>query len=504
MRRSNRGHNVSPREHGSGIAHMKRLIFSLCVFCIAACAPAKMPSAGNVLPVVVVTVNPAPNQTFAGFGTSLTNTDDDFQKLTPAVRESISNMVWHDLNFKILRLWFNPTVYLANPNKPDLSEFRRKYVESGIISLAMKQGCTTLLLAPNDVPPQFGRPKSKLHPDYAEFTDAGVTAYAQVIAQAIRQIRDETGIQINATGVLNEPNDRPVRFTEAQWPVIVKALRAQLDSRGLTNVSIIGPEASSCDDTAFQMVDAIKKDPEAWAALKGISTHTYNMGATDTVVRRIAGSNKSYWQTESSTPGPENLGDTVKAASSAARILSDLNHGVTHWIWFIGYEQQDAADNGTRLIRFDASKATGVPAKLYKYFYIQQLSSAFPPGSVAHQCTSSTEGSMTWTYGTKPNVLCAAAQRADGSWAIGLINYTSKQFADPHLSSWERSQSGQNAKTLTVTVKIPALANAGSTTFYVHSSDESKPNVDAGRVVAKNGVLTVTLTPLQMLTLSTK
>ena len=51
----------------------------------------------------------------------------------------------------------NPTVYSANPNQLDLSVFKSNYIDSGIISLALSQGCTTLLLAPNDVPPRFVR-----------------------------------------------------------------------------------------------------------------------------------------------------------------------------------------------------------------------------------------------------------------------------------------------------------------------------------------------------------
>lgn len=451
---------------------------------------------------LTVTVHPEPQQAFAGLGVSEMNFDGRFQQLSSANKAALCKAIWTDLNAKSLRLWCSPATYLAEAQKPSIADFKQHYIESGIVPLAKLNGCTTLLLAPGDVPDRFAAAGGG--GDFRTFTDAGVLAYARLLADFILQVKTETGVQINATGILNEPNDRPIRFTSSQWPVIIKALRAELDSRGLTAVAIIGPEAASCDDVAYGMVDAIKADPAAWASLSGIATHTYNMGATDGMKQKIVGSGKSYWQTESSTPGAENLVSALNAASSAGRLISDLNHGVSHWIWFIGFEQNDPSDNGTRLMKFDAANPDAPAQKFYKYYYLQQLSQAFPPGAVARLCTSSTESSMTWTYGLKPMLIATAAQRPDGAVSVALVNYTSSLFGDKSLSSWERSQGGQLAKTITVTLKIDALAGVSSTTFNVRRSTDVKPNYDAGTVTAKRGLVTLMLKPLELVTLTSR
>ncbi len=451
---------------------------------------------------ITVTVRAQPQQAFAGFGISEMNFEGRFQQLTAANKALISKNIWVDLNFKHLRLWCSPAKYLANPSKPSIADFKAHYIDSGIISLAKQQGCTTLLLAPGDVPSSYAVTPTTTKYNYKNFSDAGVLAYAKLLANFIAQVKAETGVQITATGILNEPNDRPIRFTNGQWPVVVKTLRSELDKRGLNSVVIIAPEAASCDNVAYAMVDAIKSDAIAWSNLDGIATHTYNMGATDTMKAKIAGTKKSYWQTESSTPGPENLGNPLNAASSAGRFISDLNHGVSHWIWFIGFEQNDPADNGTRLMKFDATHPDAPPDKFYKYFYIQQLSRAFPPGAVARQCTSSSEGTMTWTYGKKPMLLATSTQSADGTISVAMVNYTSDKFGSWSLSSWDREQGGQLGRTINVTLKIEALANVSSKTFNVRRSTDTKPNYDAGTLTVRNGVATLSLKPLELVTLT--
>jgi len=37
---------------------------------------------------------------------------------------------------------------------------------------------------------------------------------------------------------------------------------------------------------------------------------------------------------------------------------------------------------------------------------------------------------MTWTYGKKPKLIAAAARNADGTWAVGLANFTHASFTD--------------------------------------------------------------------------
>ena len=58
--------------------------------------------------------------------------------------------------------------------------------------------------------------------------------------------------------------------------------------------------------------------------------------------------------TESSENGQENTGDGKLPYVTASRFLNDLNHGATHWVWFIGFYREgvEAKDGKTKLVNF--------------------------------------------------------------------------------------------------------------------------------------------------------
>jgi O-glycosyl hydrolase len=442
-----------------------------------------------------ITIAGRPRQTFAGFGTSLTNFHGQFDRLKPEVRDQVSAAVWKDLNFKILRLWWSPAEYHKSG---ELGEFKKRYVDSGIIALAKKHGCTTLLLAPNEVPQAFAAPKIEETDSFTYFADEHLASYAKLLADFIAKAK-AAGVTFNATGVLNEPNDRPIRFSIVQWPLMVTALRAELDARGLKDVAIIAPEAASADGWAEDVFDVLRKDDDAWQAVGAVATHTYNMGATGTLMRKSGG--KPYWQTESSTPGPERdaAAEHVNAATSMARAIGDLNHGVTHWLWFVGYEQTDDTDNGTRLIRFDSTKPDGAVYRSAKYDWFKQLSDTIQPGATIHATSHRGTKKVEFTYGRKPELLAIGARNPDGTWGIALVNYTSDRFAD--LNDDERNQAGPDpGRTLELTIKVSGL-KGDSARFAVRRSNEKARNAEDGVMEATNGFLKVKVAPLELVTL---
>ena len=101
---------------------------------------------------VTVDVAAGERQTFGGLGASVGNWSGTYQKMTPAQRTQMSKLLWHDLKFNTLRLWFNTDQYAATPGAHDMTEFARQYLDSGLIADARKQGVTTLLLAPEHLP----------------------------------------------------------------------------------------------------------------------------------------------------------------------------------------------------------------------------------------------------------------------------------------------------------------------------------------------------------------
>lgn len=466
-------------------------------------APApQAPAQAEAAQSITVTVAPGARQAFGGLGTSIGNWGRDYQKLSAAERLSLSKMLWGDLKMKTIRLWQNLNEFQAEPGAHDISDFRARYIDSNLIADAQAQGVTNILLGPDAMPAHLKAKREGGGADYA-LRDDSIEAYGAVIADFIKQVRDEAGVVITATGVQNEPNDLD-RISPEQMPRVIKALRAALDARGLKQVQIIGPEAANVDGIFYDTLDRIKADAEAWKALDGIASHSYGMAATDEAAKRIAGAGgenlKPYWQTESSANGAEAPGDAIQAASLAARFLSDMNHRVTHWVHFLGFEAPDPNDNATRIIAYQAAPLR--PVVFQKYFYYRQLARTFDVGAAFRQSQSSLEGEMTWTYGPKPRVTVAAARNPDGSWGIGLSNFTAPDFLEvPKENNGGDFFNGYRARTFEVTVEVPELAQAGTMRFELRRSNATINDQAQQIVLMKNGRATVTLNPLDLVTL---
>lgn len=318
----------------------------------------------------------------------------------------------------------------------------------------------------------------------------------------ICEIQNKYGIKINATTIQNELNTaHDARFLPEQVVASVKAMRKTFDERGLNKVKVLGPETASCDGVAYKMVEALKADAQAWKDLDGLCTHSYNMAITDRMVDMIKGAGKEYWQTESSVPGPEEAGDVKRASMLAHTALSDLNHYVTYWIHFISIIGHDPRDNGARLGRFHKDRdGDDWLVVHYKYYYMKQLAKAFDPGAKVRRVITGKGRTMTWTYGKKPKIAAAVAQNKDGSWTLAVSNHT----LEPEMigpGKFNLDNSGRPSESFEVTFEVEELAQTDTMQFNVVRSSASVTGRSEKPAIMKNGKLTVTIDPLELVTL---
>lgn len=455
---------------------------------------AACPAQAQTAPVpLTITVRPGPRQVFSGLGASIfpwTPAAVYNQQVTPAQTRQMARLLWHDARLRSVRLWIHP-------GEEPVAYYVDGYVGTHKLPDALAAGATDLILAPDHIPPAMNDGHGYIRGD-------AIPQYAALLAGFIADFKARTGILINRCGALNEPNDRPVKPSDAQWPVLVKALRAALDSRGLQAVGIVAPESANCGADAYAAVDSIHADPAAWRDLAGLATHSYNNAATEDMAQRRGG--KEYWVTEAGgiTDSDEAAGDRLQAASAASHFLNDVNHGVTHWQFFIGAEYADPAGNTDRLLKYDP-KTAAQPfhlTVLQKYYSLRQLSGAFDIGAVFRHSLSSLDGEMTCTYGKKPRINAAAAKNPDGSWAIGLSNFTAPNFSDADdPQSFPLHNSGYHAQVYTVTVRVAELAKVPALRFTVHRAGSAIPAIPA-MLVMRHGVLTVpSVGPLDLVTL---
>jgi hypothetical protein len=426
-----------------------------------------------VTTTVQLSVAATARQELLGFGCSLT---EDLLPLPDTVRADMFNRVFRGLDMNVLRLWMasgkNKTVAAMK------ARFYASYVDNGIIADAQKHGVTTLLLAPargEDPPPE------------------PMAEYAQKIAAFIQDVRTERGIKIAVTGIANEPSG----FKPAQLAEAVRRLRAELDARDLTDVAIIAPEWANNDGWALKAIAGIRAAPAAWAALRGIATHSADMAATPQFPAMIAGTDKQFWITEVDDNGREGPADANLAATTVARFFNDLNHGATHWIYFIGFHQRPDVtrgdDDATKLMVFDRKTRTLI-AHL-KYDWMRQVRTAFPNGSRVYPLQAQPGGNLVYTYGQKPCLNAAAARRPDGRWSLGVVNLTGVTGARMASAKFHPAAECQVGWT------VPALVTRGDVEFEVYRSSADKRFESAGRVVMHRGQLTIGLPPRELATL---
>jgi hypothetical protein len=418
-----------------------------------------------------LTVGDQPRQTFQGFGFSFEQ-DNPYPTLSSSRRAEVDQLLFQDLSPDIIRLWYGPG---------DPAPIRDFYLDSGLIESARAGGVTEFLLGPWTY---LGDPDQ----------------HARQIAADVRVIREDYGVEITATGVLNEPEGGPGEHkylpVEHYVPLAI-ATRRELDQAGQGDVVALGPEFASADDLAAGWLDVVEADPEALAAVDGFATHSYNMAATPALGARVLAKGKSYWMTEAGGGGGDGSAefDYRFAASLSSRFLNDLNNGVTHWVWFVGLGE-GTSDVYQKLVMCEGYCGnTGRIYVNYGYHHAKQILAAFPPGTVLHHVGSDLDGypDMTWSYGAKPPLHAAAGMRPDGRLALAVVN-------DTVGGGWEHGSWDEPAN-YEVFLDLGALVGPGALTFDLCRTD-TEVQVDCGEtVVATDGRLTLPVTSMELITL---
>ncbi len=438
----------------------------------AACGPTETtaPAPPQAPGSATLTVGTEPQQTFAGFGFSIEQ-GNPYSELSDKRKAQVDKLLFDDLNTRILRLWYTTG---------DPAPFRDDYKASGIIADALRHGVTELLLAPGTY---LGNPEEQ----------------ARAIAADILTMRNDYGIKITTTGVINEPgaSDRKVVPPKDFVPLAL-AMRRELDARGLQDVKVIGLEWPSADDNPRKWFDAVAANPQALAATAGLATHSYGMAANPELAQRVLDHHKQYWMTEAGGGDFDGSAEFAYAFATtvSSRFLNDLNEGVDHWVWFIGMSE-GTRDVYQKLVMCEGRCAnTGRIYKNYTYHHVQQITTSFLPGTVLRHVTSNLPHfrDMVYTYGPKPPLEAAAGVRPDGRWVLAVVNDTTT-LSDPPRATWDPPAP------YTVTFEVPELAKVPSLTFDLCRTNAEVARKCTETLKLEHGKATFEVQSLELITL---
>ncbi len=368
----------------------------------------------------------------------------------------MANLVYPGLGSNILRMWLGPDKDLA------LLQFYR----DRIVPEAKLKGVTIFLLAPS---------KGEQKPN--NYTDWGNS-----VADYVKWAKDN-GLEITTTGMNNEPSlctCDPNGWQFSGINTAVKAMRSRLDSYGLNSVGIIAPEGANADNWLYDSFVALKNDPQAWNSLQGVASHSYSNATREEHGAFALAGGREYWMTESSDNGQENAADPVHPYQSVARYLNDLNHGITHWVWFIGYYRNVSTegDGKTKLVNYDPT--TDIVTAWPKYWYYRHVNSVFSKGTVLRRSTSPTAGNMNRSDSDISNVNVAVGKRTDGKLVAAITSAINQP----------------------VTLNLAELAGSGNISFAVIKSSLGNYQQPFGAVTAVNGNMTIQMAANQLVTLT--
>ena len=129
-----------------------------------------------------------------------------------------------------------------------------------------------------------------------------------------------------------------------------------------------------------------------------------------------------------------------------------------------------------------------------------------PPshGAAFRRPTSSMDKLMVWSYGRKPRVTVAAAENPDGTWAVGLSNYTHTPVSEDARDFYKQN-AGYPTEAFEVDLGIDELSGAGTVEFAVTRSgpdgDAMREAAGAGTVTMRDGRVKLQVHPLELVTL---
>ena len=174
--------------------------------------------------------------------------------------------------------------------------------------------------------------------------DDSYDAFATYLTEVVKHFRDSWGITFRTLEPLNEPNaswwtangnQEGCHFGASNQQTIIKAVAAQLASKGLTATTVAASDENSLDD-AYNIMRAY--DTASLAAMTQMNAHSYS-GSRRAELRTLATMKaKRLWQSESGPLNATLADDTEAAIFMAGRIITDLRDMQPEaWVdWQIG------------------------------------------------------------------------------------------------------------------------------------------------------------------------
>jgi len=460
---------------------MSHNIFIFPLILILFCAAFPMEKGYSQNPTFEITVTSETMQEFFGLGFSIHRAKPAYLPTNAAVRHKLYTETFS--GFNTISFWS----YIELPENRD-----------PMVALAQQYGLKRIIVNPTMLDPTDENYTPQDHAnqqfkELKEYLDAGYPIYGHSLMNKLNT------------------NESDTRRVDPSWPVeFLKIFKAKLDSAGIENIKLGGPNtiewAPYVDPTltgashgyGFQPGDnmmylnAILDDPEALAILNAIDLQSYGWSHSEEVQNLAMQHGMEQWVALSATDGlNNNNGDPVLSPVSAANLLANINHGVTHWNYWVW----DQISNFS----------TGELNRRGKV--LQHIGKSFQEGALVRKCLSDPyvfSERMFWNFydinnpanNRQPELVAAAAENKDGSFVIGLVNLSGVEAQ--HFNS---KFYATKAKTVDVNLTLEEFQHNEVAVFQIQRSDPNGAYSTPGNAYLYKNKLSVSINPQDLLIL---
>lgn len=209
--------------------------------------------------------------------------------------------------------------------------------------------------------------------------------YCEYLADVALWYRDTLGVSFSSITPLNEPsatwwngdgNQEGCTFYPTSHPALLSELRSQLNAKGLTELSISGPEEWSPE---LSNSSVLSYPSSVQSMLSHLTTHTYNVNGRSQLNQLSDLLQKPLWMSEYGTGASSEYGS---ALGLARRIIGDFREMDRLEAWVIWQVMSTSHFSHTWACML-SNFATGTPGYTFRpqYYSFQQFTRFIRPGA---------------------------------------------------------------------------------------------------------------------------
>ena len=403
---------LQPRVAGPSFGHKgwTSPIFLIAFVCSAACMVAGL----HAQETINVNVTQA-RQEIYGFGAGMKRQTDSLRDMPEPARTEILNLMFRDVNTRILRTYLRHNHEITNDNS-DPAALNPGALTWGAYNndiwvyqqaLAIAGDRLDTLYASCNTAPAWMKDNSDIVGGSLTANTNTYNEFAEQIWGYIHYMKTTHEMDIRAVSIFNEPgyevSHDSMNPSPTQAANILSVVGNYLDARFAENPSftpamLVSPDGHNPPST-ISYLNAALANSGAAAAMDIVGSHYYGGSASDWTTMASSAGNRMLWQTEYATlsGASDDISEGLAIAGRIHDVLAAGGHAYVAFQWVV---RTDSPETGNGLIRLLTDGTYVVPKR---YHIFKQWANSVPPGSVRLSTSTTTSGLKITAYRTPDN-----------------------------------------------------------------------------------------------------